>query len=253
MYQLTIPPLFTPRTTNWNMEHCRNSSPSPHIGSARSPNEYLFVSWADHGTPTPSEIDISITEVSDPTGVPWSARTYVSGACFVPTCQNSTRLRNAPPASTDVRPPHATCTNLPRNQQFTNRGRHFWGSALAITKLVWISTVPGVPAIAGPARTYSLLPQISMTDSTTKEKTFPVWSDTLAGPVEVSIYRNVIKGAKLPQYKISRKKWYEKQGEIKSNYTLSREDWSIAMALERDAWRDIARMARSERGCTTHR
>ena len=85
-----------------------------------------------------------------------------------------------------------------------------------------------------------------MTDSTTKEKTFPVWSDTLAG-VEVSIYRNVIKGAKLPQYKISRKKWYEKQGEIKSNYTLSREDWSIAMALERDAWRDIARMARSER------
>lgn len=83
-----------------------------------------------------------------------------------------------------------------------------------------------------------------------KGKVRPVWTDTLAG-VEVSVYRNVIKGQSLPMYKVTRKKWYEKGGELQSNYTLSRADWAIARSLENDAWRDIGNMARAERAQLT--
>lgn len=86
-----------------------------------------------------------------------------------------------------------------------------------------------------------------MENSTGKEtKIKPVWTDTVNG-VEVSVYRNVIKGRALPVYKISRKKWYSDKDGLKSNNTLDRGDWAIARSLECDAWRDISRMAREER------
>lgn len=86
-----------------------------------------------------------------------------------------------------------------------------------------------------------------MTNSTTeKEKTPPFWTDTVSG-VEVSIYRNIVKGKTLPVYKISRKKWYEKDGKWESNYTLDRGDWAIARAIECRAWNDLAEYARKER------
>ena len=84
-------------------------------------------------------------------------------------------------------------------------------------------------------------------NSTEKEtKIKPIWTDTVNG-VEVSIYRNVIKGRQFPVYKISRKKWYSDKEGLKSNYTLDRGDWAIARLLECDAWRHISRLAREER------
>ena len=69
----------------------------------------------------------------------------------------------------------------------------------------------------------------------------------LLNGVEVSVYRNIVKGRKLPVYKISRKKWFKSEDKLKSNYTLDRGDWAIARSLECDAWRDIANLAREER------
>lgn len=86
-----------------------------------------------------------------------------------------------------------------------------------------------------------------MKNSTTdKEKIPPFWTDTVNG-VEVSIYRNVIKGKTLPVYKVSRKKWFEKDGKWESNFTLDRGDWAIARAIECRAWNDLAEYARKER------
>ena len=79
-----------------------------------------------------------------------------------------------------------------------------------------------------------------------EKKIKPIWTDTISG-VEVSVYRNIVKGRKLPVYKISRKKWFKDGDSLKSNYTLDRGDWAIARALECDAWREIAQMARAER------
>ncbi len=86
-----------------------------------------------------------------------------------------------------------------------------------------------------------------MSNSTNeKEKISPIWTDTING-VEVSIYRNLIKGKTFPVYKISRKKWYEKDGKWEFNYTLDRGDWAIARAIECRAWSDLAKHARKER------
>ena len=86
-----------------------------------------------------------------------------------------------------------------------------------------------------------------MENSTAKEaKVSPVWTNTVSG-VEISIYRNVIKGRQLPVYKVSRKKWFKSNDGLKSNNTLDMGDWAIARSLESDAWRDISKMTREER------
>lgn len=79
-----------------------------------------------------------------------------------------------------------------------------------------------------------------------KEKTQPIWTDTING-VEVSFYRNTIKGKALPIYKVSRKKWYEKEGKWESKYSLDFGELIIAHELEARAIKDIGDYARKER------
>jgi hypothetical protein len=111
---------------------------------------------------------------------------------------------------------------------------------------VWIFTVAKLLTESNVVTAYTyLLPPIRMpTDE--KEKITPTWTDTISG-VEVSVYRNEVKGRELPVYKVSRKKWFKDKDGLKSNYSLDRGDWAIARALEREAWRYIAQVARAER------
>jgi hypothetical protein len=146
---------------------------------------------------------------------------------------------------TDVRPLPATHFKTPHNQTFSNRLLTIWGWFCERCEIGVDFTVAKLLSLSSASTAYTYLPPTIMI-SDEKDKVKPIWTDTLNG-VEVSVYRNIVKGRKLPVYKISRKKWFKSEDKLKSNYTLDRGDWAIAKSLECDAWRDIAKLARAER------
>ena len=85
-----------------------------------------------------------------------------------------------------------------------------------------------------------------MTSNSSKENTPPVDSRTM-GNVTVAIYRNEVAGRKAPLYKITRKRWYVSQGEIKHVLSLFRDDIPVAGELERWAWERIYELQREDR------
>ena len=85
-----------------------------------------------------------------------------------------------------------------------------------------------------------------MTSNSSKENMPPIDSRTM-GNVTVAIYRNAVEGRKAPLYKITRKRWYVSQGEIKHVTSLFRDDIPVARELERWAWERIYELQRDDR------
>jgi hypothetical protein len=67
------------------------------------------------------------------------------------------------------------------------------------------------------------------------------------GNVTVAIYRNEVAGRKAPLYKITRKRWYVSNGELKHVLSLFRDDIPVAGQLERWAWERIYELQREDR------
>lgn len=85
-----------------------------------------------------------------------------------------------------------------------------------------------------------------MTNTSGKESIPPIWSKTL-GNVSVAIYKNAVTGRTAPLYKITRKRWYVSDGEIKTVTSLFRDDIPCALQLEKEAWLEIYRMQKEDR------